>query len=230
MVVYLDKVPTETRWYAGLAGSQLIFDMQQHGGTINDAKAALSQLAPCDTEALWGSVSGVEYINDKLIPSICDSGLGHFKKPAAFGALHAVVLSLSRGVTPGGVRARPIHSTQYTSIFPYPVELGGIFYSHFRRMFDVPPLGVHPLVWAARVFAAFLYLHPYEDGNGRTARLLLNVMLQVHGMPYSVIPDPITSLSRLDYIACLADVAYDDMEPLYNLILQSVESSPPISG
>uniref|UniRef100_A0A183CCC9 Fido domain-containing protein n=1 Tax=Globodera pallida TaxID=36090 RepID=A0A183CCC9_GLOPA len=36
---------------------------------------------------------------------------------------------------------------------------------------------------AARAFLDFVKLHPVPDGNGRTARLLLAVILRRHGLP-----------------------------------------------
>ncbi|WP_307309761.1 Fic family protein [Epilithonimonas hungarica] len=33
----------------------------------------------------------------------------------------------------------------------------------------------------ARVHAELLYIHPFREGNGRTARLLLNLMLRKNG-------------------------------------------------
>ena len=35
---------------------------------------------------------------------------------------------------------------------------------------------------------AFVYIHPYLDGNGRVGRFLMNVMLASGGYPWTVIP------------------------------------------
>ena len=35
---------------------------------------------------------------------------------------------------------------------------------------------------------AFVYIHPFPDGNGRTARFLMNLMLASGGFPWTVIP------------------------------------------
>ena len=34
----------------------------------------------------------------------------------------------------------------------------------------------------------FVYIHPYMDGNGRIARLLMNLMLASGGYPWTIIP------------------------------------------
>lgn len=46
---------------------------------------------------------------------------------------------------------------------------------------------------------AFVYIHPFSDGNGRTARFLMNLMLASGGYPWSVIPVE----QRADYMEAL---------------------------
>lgn len=44
------------------------------------------------------------------------------------------------------------------------------------------------LASAAYVYNQFLFIHPFEDGNSRTARLILGHMLRDHGLPFDEIP------------------------------------------
>lgn len=51
----------------------------------------------------------------------------------------------------------------------------------------------------------FVYIHPYIDGNGRTGRFLMNVMMAAGGYPWTVIPVE----RRDDYMASLETASVD---------------------
>ncbi|MGL4209884.1 MAG: Fic family protein, partial [Candidatus Adiutrix sp.] len=46
---------------------------------------------------------------------------------------------------------------------------------------------LHPIERAARVHADFVTIHPFIDGNGRTARLLMNLELVKSGYPIAIV-------------------------------------------
>jgi Fic family protein len=46
----------------------------------------------------------------------------------------------------------------------------------------------HPVEFAARVHQGIVDIHPFVDGNGRTARLLMNLALVQAGYPLVIIP------------------------------------------
>ena len=48
--------------------------------------------------------------------------------------------------------------------------------------------GEHPIVIAATFHYRFVRIHPFDDGNGRMARLLMNMILIKHGYTVSIIP------------------------------------------
>lgn len=47
---------------------------------------------------------------------------------------------------------------------------------------------MHPVEFAARVHADFVNIHPFKDGNGRTARLIMNFELMRAGFPTVIVP------------------------------------------
>lgn len=46
---------------------------------------------------------------------------------------------------------------------------------------------LHPIFFAAEFHFRYVYIHPFIDGNGRTARLLMNLILMSKGYPITVI-------------------------------------------
>ena len=48
--------------------------------------------------------------------------------------------------------------------------------------------GEHPIILAATFHYRFVRIHPFDDGNGRMARLLLNMVLIKHGYTVAMIP------------------------------------------
>ncbi|WP_183275762.1 Fic family protein [Clostridium fungisolvens] len=46
---------------------------------------------------------------------------------------------------------------------------------------------LHPIELAAEFHFRYVYIHPFIDGNGRTARLLMNLILMRNGYPISII-------------------------------------------
>ena len=48
--------------------------------------------------------------------------------------------------------------------------------------------GEHPIVVAATIHYRFVRIHPFDDGNGRMARLLMNMILIKHGYTVAIIP------------------------------------------
>ena len=52
----------------------------------------------------------------------------------------------------------------------------------------------------------FVYIHPFLDGNGRTARFLMNLMLASGGYPWTVIPVG----QRAEYMQALESASVDE--------------------
>jgi Fic family protein len=77
-----------------------------------------------------------------------------------------------------------------------------------------------PLLRAIIAHHGFLAVHPFVDGNGRTARLLLNLMLmRAHYPPALLLRD-----WRIGYLQALASADTGAYTPLANLIGRAVEA------
>lgn len=77
-----------------------------------------------------------------------------------------------------------------------------------------------PVTRATIAHHGFLAVHPFLDGNGRTARLLLNLMLLRAGYP----PALLLQEWRLGYLEALAQADRGRYSPLLNILGRAVES------
>lgn len=70
-----------------------------------------------------------------------------------------------------------------------------------------------PLVQAALVHAQFETIHPFDDGNGRTGRALIHVILRRRGLAPSYVPpvSVVLAAARDRYIAGLTSFRGDDV-------------------
>ena len=73
---------------------------------------------------------------------------------------------------------------------------------------------LHPVEYAAMLHLNLVTIHPFIDGNGRTARLLMNLALLQVGYPITIIPPII----RGDYISALRDSNKGNNQPFINFI------------
>ncbi len=80
---------------------------------------------------------------------------------------------------------------------------------------------IDPIIKAAACHAWFAQIHPFIDGNGRTARILMNLMLMRSQYPIAVI----TREDRSRYIDALEESQGGDLSPFIALILESVEET-----
>lgn len=78
---------------------------------------------------------------------------------------------------------------------------------------------LHPIELAAMTHKRLVDIHPFVDGNGRTARLLMNLILV--NASYDVVS--ISPIWRNDYINALSAFRrLNDMEPFSKLIAECI--------
>lgn len=72
--------------------------------------------------------------------------------------------------------------------------------------------------YSAIIHHKFVHIHPFEDGNGRTGRLLMNVFLMQYGFPLVIIQKN----DRQKYYRVLAKADQGDYKPLVRFVAQAV--------
>jgi Fic family protein len=84
------------------------------------------------------------------------------------------------------------------------------------------PQTLHPVWFAAEVHTRFVSIHPFVDGNGRTARLLMNLALLQAGYA----PAVLQVAKRNEYLDAIEEWQNGGgKEPLILLIAKSVDAS-----
>lgn len=66
---------------------------------------------------------------------------------------------------------------------------------------------LHPVVLAAELHKRFVFIHPFVDGNGRMARLLMNLSLMRNDYNIAIIP----AITRSEYISSLEKAHTDEL-------------------
>ncbi len=80
---------------------------------------------------------------------------------------------------------------------------------------------LHPVVLAAQAHHRLAAIHPFVDGNGRTARLVMNLVLFRYGYP----PTVLLRANRRQYVQVLMQADSGRLEPLANFVGKAVERS-----
>jgi len=104
-----------------------------------------------------------------------------------FEKLNGILTQNTGVVYPGRIRFFPvkIEGAEYTPPKPEEIKLLlkkmiKFYYENKRK--------IHPFVLACLIHARFVEIHPFEDGNGRTGRALMNWILMQAGYPKIFVP------------------------------------------
>jgi Fic family protein len=77
---------------------------------------------------------------------------------------------------------------------------------------------LHPAVTGALAHYNMVRIHPFDDGNGRGARLLMNLILMRRGYPPAIIRND----EREDYLDALDQADRGDMGPFVELTVRAL--------
>lgn len=100
-----------------------------------------------------------------------------------------------------------ISGSQYNDMIPSPAELTTAMKVFVENM-SCKRRQLHPVIFAALIHKEFVFIHPFVYGNGRVARLLMNLALVQDGYPITIIPP----LFRPDYIRLLEKAHVDEQD------------------
>lgn len=115
-----------------------------------------------------------------------------------------------------GYRNRPVYIRQSMHTPPSPEAVRDLMPAFFELLKEEKS----PEVRVVLGHFMFVYIHPFMDGNGRTARFLMNLMLAAGGYPWLVIPVE----RRNDYMEALEAASVDqDITPFTKFLADLLE-------
>lgn len=80
---------------------------------------------------------------------------------------------------------------------------------------------INPIILAALFHYRFIRIHPFDDGNGRVARILMNFILMQFGYP----PVIVKTEDKKNYYAVLRLADAGELEPFIEYIGQNLINS-----
>jgi Fic family protein len=120
----------------------------------------------------------------------------------------------------GGYRKVPVIIAGVDVKFPPPSKIKPLMQEFIKK---IPLLSEkhHPVEFSALLHLRLVNIHPFIDGNGRTARLLMNLVLLQAGYVITVIPPVL----RRQYLDSLKAGNRGDIKPFIDLIIAMVHES-----
>jgi Fic family protein/plasmid maintenance system antidote protein VapI len=117
--------------------------------------------------------------------------------------MHGLILRGIQREDAGKYRTVQVFIKGSNVVFPQPYLVPKKV-EEFFEWYELHKEKLHPIVMAAEVHERVVSIHPFIDGNGRTSRLLMNMILLSHGYVIAIIRGD--TESRLSYYEALESV------------------------
>ncbi len=141
-----------------------------------------------------------------------------FLTPYHVRQIHALVLKNIDDAGAGRYRQTPVQIAGAPHTPPEPWDVPRLM-DAWGAWLKQAAAGEHPVVLAALAHHRLVAIHPFVDGNGRTARLVMNLLLMQAGYP----PTVIERVHRQGYSRALAQADAGNPKPIVNLVGRAVE-------
>lgn len=135
--------------------------------------------------------------------------------------IHRHILKGIDDANAGGYRSVPVRVQGSQTVFPNYMRVPDLMAAFVTELHEVAKTE-HPVIVAAFAHFRLVSIHPFVDGNGRTARLLMNLILEQNGYPPAIIQKE----ERLQYINALEQSRITENPNLfYGVVVEAEERS-----
>ncbi|XP_063769360.1 protein adenylyltransferase FICD isoform X2 [Pseudophryne corroboree] len=160
-----------------------------------------------------GMHAAMKYVNTTLVSRIGSVTIDDILE------IHRRVLGYVDPIEAGRFRTNQVFVGHH--IPPHP----GDVYKHMQEFVQwlnsEDAMNLHPVEFAALAHYKLVYIHPFVDGNGRTCRLLMNLILMQAGYP----PITIRKEQRSEYYLVLELANEGDVRPFIRFIAKCTETT-----
>jgi len=136
--------------------------------------------------------------------------------------IHSLVIRKIAPDEAGRYRQLDVKAAGTAHVYPPHYRLSELM-AEFVEWLNEASAQMHPVVFATEAHYRFVSVHPFVDGNGRTGRLLMNLLLLRAGYPTVTI----SNQQRLAYIEALvqAQQTEDDLGALLALVCKAASDA-----
>jgi Fic family protein len=134
--------------------------------------------------------------------------------------IHNIILHGIDDHNAGRYRQVPVRISGSSVVMPNPMKVPSLMIDFIAWLKS--ETNIHPVHFAGEAHYRLVTIHPFTDGNGRTARLLMNLILIMEGYPPAIIKPQ----ERLAYITSLETAQLGGTkEPYHQIIMNAVNRS-----
>jgi len=180
--------------------------------SVLETKMAVAGKSVMEHNEVLGLDAALKYVNQTLVDRVGEISLQDILE------IHKRVIGFVDPIEAGMIRRTQVYVGDYIPPHPSHIEL---LMLKFVEWLNLPENrdNLHPIRFAALAHYKLVYIHPFVDGNGRTSRLLMNLILMQSGYP----PVIIRKQDRLKYYQFLETANEGDIRPFVRFIGECTE-------
>lgn len=133
-------------------------------------------------------------------------------------AMHKIIMAGILKADAGFYRRQAVYIRGAEHVPPNWVKVSSLMEA-FSDWLQAGPGKDHPVVFAAKAHLELARIHPFVDGNGRTARLLTNLLLMRYGYP----PALYSATERQEYLDSIREADTGDISRFTVVTAKAVE-------
>ncbi|CAH0695545.1 unnamed protein product [Spodoptera exigua] len=183
----------------------------QQTRSVLETRVAVSGKSIDEHNEILGLDAAMKYINSTLLYRLRAITMGDILE------IHKRVLGHVDPIEGGQFRRTQVYVGGH--IPPGPSEIQRLMIQFLEWLNSEDALDLHPVRYAALAHYKLVHIHPFIDGNGRTSRLLMNLLLMQAGYP----PVIIAKQHRHLYYQHLQTANEGDVRPFVRFIAQCTE-------